>query len=77
MHMKRFLRFLFVIVALFASAPAWAVLDESSGTNAVNSLSGNVQYAGNTMLPITIAVILICGAIGVYYRLARKAKIGT
>jgi len=71
-----------LVVALIAAMVlvvmnAGAQLSESSGTNAVTSLAGNVQNAGNVLLPIALGVILVMSAIGVYYRFTRKAKIGT
>lgn len=75
---KLITKLLALLLALAAgSLPAWAVLDETSGTNAVTSLAGNVQNAGNTMLPIMLAIILIMSVIGVYYRFAGKAKVRT
>jgi len=66
-----------VVAALFAAVAARAQLGVGSGTNAVDSLGGNVQYAGNVLQPIMLAIILVMGAIGIYYRFFRKAKVGT
>jgi len=77
--MKRMLQSLVALLLTFGlgTLSVSAQLDAASGTNAVTSLSGNLQNAGSVLQPIMIAVILIMGAIGVYYRFARKAKIGT
>lgn len=62
---------------LAAAVPAMADLTIGSGTNAVDSLNGNIQYAGNVLQPVMIAIVVVMGAIGVYYRFIRKAKVGT
>lgn len=78
-RMKTYLVKLIAAVALLALAtlPAMAQLDATSGTNAVTSLNANIQNAGNVLQPVMLAVIVVMGCIGVYYRFVRKAKIGT
>lgn len=67
------------VVAGAVAAPlaAKAQLAANSGTNAVDTLNGNIQYAGNVLQPIMVAIIVVMGAIGIYYRFIRKAKVGT
>lgn len=76
--MRKFVaRFVVLMLALFASAPAWAQLDATDGTNVVSQVASALTTSGGLLKPIMIAVITICGCIGLYYRLVRKAKVGT
>jgi len=52
-------------------------LTYSSGTNAVNTIADTIDTTATVMLPVVVGLILLMTAIGVYYRFARKAKIGT
>lgn len=78
-RLNRWFAFWVFVLTFVAYAPVQAAytLDESSGTNAVTQLQGNVQNAGNTLIPVLLGLIFLMSVIGLYYRVARKAKIGT
>lgn len=70
--------FLLALIAFVAAqTPALAQLDIGSGTNAIATLSGNVQQGGNVMLPILLGLLGVFLAIGVVKKFSRKAGVSS
>lgn len=57
------------------SSKAQLALDYGSMTNTANLFATATTASGNALIPVTIGIILLCAGIGVWYRMASKARI--
>lgn len=75
-RLHKLLLALALLLAVFVQgASAQLALDYGSMSNTASLFASATTASGNTLIPVTIGVILLCAGIGVWYRFSSKARI--